>query len=384
MIKRRKTLSGEIKYLVRVKDKDGKHFPSKTFDDISDAKAFERSLFDDKAKGAKLLPGAKVTLKQYWDQWKDERRVESSKTWKTTQEQLFKDHIEPTLGKEFLTEITPVDISKLQEALQKKPRFQSQRKKLVDVVEKKTLSRSTRLHVHIILNTLFKDAVELYGLLLSSPVRKEHRPKKVKVLRDFLTPDESRKFLKSIVDHQYGVAYWILLGTGLRIGELQALRHGDMDLNRGVIYLKRQWHEKEQIFTDIKNDTPTIIQMPKALVGFIKLKFPEKMPANSLMVTNTVGNISDRKKIYTHLKKALRTLGLKELCIHELRHSMTELWIEMGATVEDIRRQLNQKCVSTTLGYIHRTDDRLVRLASQVNMDEDLSGKVTPIQTGVR
>lgn len=362
MINRRKTLSGEIKYVVRVKDKNGNWYPSRTFDNSSDAKAFERSLFDEKAKGAKLLPGAKYTLKQYWDKWKDERRTESSISWKHTQGQLFELHIAPYLGEKILTEITKIDISNL-----------------LGKLKELDLASGTRLHIYIILNKLFRDAIEFYEILLVSPVRRDHRPKLSETQRDFLKPNESRRFLQSVVDHQYGVAYWIMLGCGLRIGEVQGLKRRDIDLDEGVIHLKRQWHEKEQRFTELKNRRETVVQMPSALVEFLKSKFPSKMVPDALVVTNSVGNVSDRKKIYSNLKRACKKAGLKEICPHELRHSCTELWIEMGASIEDLRRLLNHKSSVSTQKYIHRTTERLSRLATQVNMSEDLSEKIVPI-----
>ena len=51
---------------------------------------------------------------------------------------------------------------------------------------------------------------------------------------------------------------------------------------------------------------------------------------------------------------------------HELRHTCTEIWIQMGASIEDIRRLLNHKSAETTQRYIHRTDDRLMTLANSI------------------
>jgi integrase len=363
MIVRRKTTSGEIKYLVRVMDANRNWYPSRTFNKKVDAEAFERSLFSEKAKGARLLPGSNYTLKQYWDKWKGERRTESSSSWKETQERLFKYHIAPDLEEKVLTEITKIDISNL-----------------LGKLKEKGLSSGTRLHIYIILNKLFRDAIEFYEILLVSPVRKDHRPKLSEIRRNFLKPNESRRFLNSVVDHQYGIAYWIMLGCGLRIGEVQGLKHGDLDLEQGVIHLKRQWHEKELKFAELKNRRETVVQMPTALVEFLKSKLSKQMPPEAPVVTNSVGNMAERKKIYSHLKRACKAAGVKELCPHELRHSCTELWIEMGASIEDLRRLLNHKSSVSTQKYIHHTPERLSRLATQINMNEDLSDKIVPLK----
>lgn len=355
---RKKTQSGEIKYLVRVMDAKRNWYPSKTFDRKVDAETFERNLLVDRSKGARLLPGSKYTLKDYWDKWKNERRTESSEGWKQNQNQFFRKHIEPHLGDKILTEITKVDISNLLNQL------------------KANLGNASRLHIYVMLNMLFRDAIDFYEIMLVSPVRRDHRPKLSETQRQFLKPNESRKFLHSVINHRFGVAYWIMLGCGLRIGEVQALRHGDLDLDEGVIHLKRQWNEREQRFSELKNRRETVVQMPGTLVEFLKGKFPERMPPDCLVVTSNTGTMADRKKIYNNLKRACRDAGLKELCPHELRHSCTELWIEMGASVEDLRRLLNHKSDVSTRRYIHKTTDRLSKLALQINMNEDLSDKV--------
>jgi site-specific recombinase XerD len=51
---------------------------------------------------------------------------------------------------------------------------------------------------------------------------------------------------------------------------------------------------------------------------------------------------------------------------HELRHSCTELYVQAGASAEDLRRLLNHKSLAATIRYMHRTDERLQRIASQV------------------
>jgi site-specific recombinase XerD len=70
------------------------------------------------------------------------------------------------------------------------------------------------------------------------------------------------------------------------------------------------------------------------------------------------------------LPKLCEEAGVKRVTPHELRHSCTELFIQAGASVEDIRRLLNQKNLSSTARYIHRTDDRLQKFAAQVEKSE--------------
>ncbi len=67
------------------------------------------------------------------------------------------------------------------------------------------------------------------------------------------------------------------------------------------------------------------------------------------------------------LKSFCVSVGLTPVTLHELRHSCTELWMDNGANIEDIRRLLNHKSSQTTARYIHRSDNRIRDIADQLD-----------------
>jgi integrase len=75
---------------------------------------------------------------------------------------------------------------------------------------------------------------------------------------------------------------------------------------------------------------------------------------------------------YNSLLRGVRRLckgaGVKVISPHEMRHSTSELWVDMGATEADIMKLLCQKDSRTTRRYMHRTDRRLAELAKNVGM----------------
>lgn len=77
---------------------------------------------------------------------------------------------------------------------------------------------------------------------------------------------------------------------------------------------------------------------------------------------------------YNSLQKQIRKLcssaGVNRISLYELRHSHTELLYEAGASLEDIRRQLNHSSLNATRTYIHRTDDRLKKIVGMVTVGE--------------
>ena len=73
-----------------------------------------------------------------------------------------------------------------------------------------------------------------------------------------------------------------------------------------------------------------------------------------------------QKAFWSSVVRLCEEAQIPKVSPHELRHTCTEIWIQMGASIEDIRRLLSHKSAETTQRYIHRTDDRLLSLANSI------------------
>ena len=216
-INRRKNQNG-FSYQVKVKDAHGRWF-TKTFGRKVDAEQFEREILQKKDSGA-LFQSKEVrdlNFSQYWEIWaRDCRRV--SEGWKISQDQMAKDYLLPFLGNLKLISIRPVDISEI----------------LHNAMD---LGRAPRtvLQVYNLLHKLFGDAVEHFELLERNPVHRTNRPRISREERNFLPPAESRKLLTLSKSHPLGAAVWIQIYAGMRPSEVQALRVGSLDFEKGQI-----------------------------------------------------------------------------------------------------------------------------------------------------
>ena len=94
-----------------------------------------------------------------------------------------------------------------------------------------------------------------------------------------------------------------------------------------------------------------------------KEKFPLGFVAPALQ-----GRMLDQGKFRRGLAKLCKEAGVQKVTPHELRHSCTEVWFSHGASLEDVRRLLGHKCSKTTQTYVHRTDDRLIKLAKEIRL----------------
>lgn len=159
-------------------------------------------------------------------------------------------HILPVLGDRALPAISPRDITE----------FLSGR-------EATGLSRQTLLHIYSLLALLFNLAME-YDLIEVSPVRKKlHRPRPIQAEKPVLQPEEIRAVLQN-VEGQYRTLFVCLALTGLRAGELFALRWSNVDLtNRRLMVTHSIWRgELGETKTKGSNRT---LWLPRALIGVL-------------------------------------------------------------------------------------------------------------------
>lgn len=83
------------------------------------------------------------------------------------------------------------------------------------------------------------DAVER-GLLGENPLRFAKVPEAVVSDRVTWTEDERRRFIAAAARHRLGFAIRLVLATGLRRGEVLALRWSDIDFDSGRLQVARQ------------------------------------------------------------------------------------------------------------------------------------------------
>jgi len=291
-----------------------------------------------------------MSFSSYVIRWKTECRLTVSEGWKITQDQMLRDHIEPILGQILLQEVAPVHISKV-----------------MSFCQSKNLSNATQKQVYLLLNKMFNDAVIFFEYIEKSPVRRlYHKPKHVPSKRLFLKPSIAWEFLAVMTeDRRWGVAVWLQVVAGLRVSEVQGLKWKDIDFDGDTILIERIYNRKtKKIQPYTKNRTHHKIPIPPILKSVLKR---HRARLNDFVCSGDGGKMLS----YNSYQKALRRITLKlcgeALSTHELRHTCSELWIDVGASMEDIRRLLNHCNLESTRVYIHETENRLQNLSMLVS-----------------
>jgi integrase len=345
----RKSTAGKSKYCVRIRDKVRTYFPSKTFDRKTDAKKFERELILKRDSGA-LVQGdekKRMLTADYFNIWFEHVSLRQSKSWNDSVIRMTQTYILPAIGHIKLQDVRAPDIGRV-----------------LGSMKSNGLKSQTMLHVFNIINGAFKASVEYFCYLDRNPVSKQDRPKIHRVERSYLVPQDAWKLLEVARDHQVGPAVWLAVLSGLRTSEIQALTWGSVDFSKRQILIRAAYKRGIRMIEPFpKQKDWAIVPMPEPLYDYLLPLSHRKFPKD-LVVSGKERGILDQKVFWKGIASLCEKAQVPKVSPHELRHTCTEIWIDLGASIEDIRRLLNHKSAETTQRYIHRTDDRLLSLAS--------------------
>lgn len=347
----RNTSLGKPRYRVRITDELGAYYPTKTFVTLRDAKQYERKLKDrkDKRDQAVSIYRRNIEVHNYLDEWLEYRERNISKGWHKKVTKVIYTHVLPFIGGIKLSDVRSPHIGKI-----------------LGEMEKQGLKEQTRLHVYNALSKSFKDAVEYFGYLEKSPVLKQDKPKVHRTERRYLNPEKSFKLLEHCKDHYLGPAIWISVLAGLRPSEVQALQWRAVDFEKNQILICASYNRAEGVLQPHpKQKDWVIVPMPEMLSKYLK---PRQRFSLGFVAPALMGGMLDYNKFHKGLKKMCQESCVGRVSPHELRHSCTEIWFRAGATLEDVRRLLGHKSVETTRRYVHRTDDRLIKLAKEIRV----------------
>jgi integrase len=140
--------------------------------------------------------------------------------------------------------------------------------------------------------------------------------------------------------------------TGLRQGELLALRWSRVDFITGLLHVKRNYTGGEEKIPKGKR-VRSVPMMPDVVTALAKLKERENFTGdNDLVFVNETGehlsHFELRRRFYRTLKKA----GLRKIRFHDLRHAFGTATI---ATLDphSVQSYMGHKHFTTTQRYLH-------------------------------
>jgi integrase len=228
---------------------------------------------------------------------------------------------------------------------------------------------STVAHFRNCLSGVFNLAID-HKLIDTNPAHELRKLIKKKDCQEDVNPltaAELRMFFETLKNHfsnEHYTLFLLLARTGMRLGEALALRWGDIDFHGRFIEIRRGY-VRGRIQTT-KSGKIRRVDMSLQLTEDLKVHRTESMKKGlslglgdfpEYVFTNKVGHLMDQGGLRTRVfKKALRKCGLREIRMHDLRHTYATLRIQAGHNIADVSKQLGHHSVKFTMDvYYHWT-----------------------------
>jgi integrase len=275
-------------------------------------------------------------------------------------------HIKPLLGKRLITEISSTDIERFMRDVAKgKTRADIKTKKWGRaIVEggKGTATRTVGL-----LGGIFSFAVRR-KLRADNPVRgvkryADNKGERFLSAKELATLGEVLRAFEADGANRSALAIIRLLTfTGARKGEIAGLKWSEVDLERSCLRL-----------SDSKTGAKVIPLGPPALAILSELTPVEGSPF--VFPAEAGGNaFQGTEKIWRKVRVAAK---LKDVRIHDLRHSFASVGLAGGDALPIIGKLLGHSDVKTTARYAHLADDPVKAAATRIsgNIAAAMAGK---------
>jgi integrase len=209
-----------------------------------------------------------------------------------------------------------------------------------------------------LLSGILETAVE-YGYLSTNPARGVKFPEKeLKEAPVLFTAEDFTKLLEQL-DEPYRTMARLIALTGLRIGELLAVRWRCLDLEIGTLSVRESVYEGKFQSPKTRKSRRTIPLGPQSILWLREHRLrATRIAADDLLFGNRSGKpLRESKLLRNVLQPAAERAGLGRVTWHQFRHIHSSLLNDLRVPVKIAQEQLGHSSISTTLNiYTHVVD----------------------------
>ena len=292
-----------------------------------------------------------MTVGEYLDRWLNDSDKGSVRTSTYERhEQIVRLHLKPALGRLKLSKLTPAHVQGLY------------RDKLDS-----GLSPATVQKIHTVLHKALTQALK-WNMIPRNAADVVKAPRPVPEEMHPLSPDEARNLIEAARGDKLEAPYILAVHTGMRQGELLGLKWEDVDLNEGVIHIRRtvvRSGGRISLGEPKTKGSRRPVHLTGAAVEALKAHLERQLEDierlgdlyrdHGLVFTSEVGTLINpsnlRRRSFAPL---LQRAGLPRIRFHDLRHTCAKLLLSRNVHPKYVQELLGHATVAITLDtYSH-------------------------------
>ncbi len=317
-----------------------------------------------------FIEPSKITLEDYLKRWlQDYALTNCAPRTYEGYESIIRNHLIPSLGKITLDRLKPMHIQK----------YYSDKLDHGRSDKKGGLSARTVHHHHRLLHKALEQAVK-WQVITVNPVRAVSPPKPKRKQIQVLTRDEVLLLLKAAENSKLYEPIFFAVNTGMRRGEIFALRWSDVDFENQLISIRRTLHRTKDsgfVFRDsAKTDgSRRSIAVSDSVVKMLKKikrkQLEQKMalgPAyqdHDLIFCRPDGTPFDLDYLSKAFGQFIRKANLPPIRFHDLRHTHATLLLQQGEHPKVVSERLGHSTITITMDLYSHVMPNMQKEAAQ-------------------
>jgi integrase len=250
-------------------------------------------------------------------------------------------HLVPRFGEERIEDITPQMIEEWRTSFGP------------------ALAARTKNKWLVVLHGVFRRAQTVWGLPVNPVTGIEKYRQRSSGDIDVFSPEEVLALVRAAGDEQDAAIYLTAALTGLRRGELLALRWRDVNFAGQAIRVRASF-AGGQVTSPKSGKVRSVPMAPDVASALAALGRRERWTGDDdLVFVGTLGSHVDGSALRRRYMDALRRAGLRPLRFHDLRHTFGTRMIAK-ADIRRVQEWMGHADVQTTMKYLHyapRDDD---------------------------
>lgn len=228
-------------------------------------------------------------------------------------------------------------------------------------VKEKGLSPKTVSDTVSVLKNIFEYAAQVKGCQITDikgvSVKQPQNP-----LRIFSRGEQEK--LSQYLYHNLNfcnLGVLVCLYTGLRIGEICALKWEDISFDEQCVYVHQTMQRLQVQNSETK--TAVIISAPKSDCSIRKIPIPDNIfrllkefrkPDDAFLLTGMANEFIEPRTMQNHFKRVIKHCSIDSANFHTLRHTFATRCVELGFDIKSLSEILGHASVNITLNrYVH-------------------------------